>query len=232
MAQNRFAVTPSAMTRCPSRRRLLGGLAAAGFGWAAGRFPDAAEAKVKKKRRKKHQDARPRCTRNGEACVRRANSCRASFCLRAPFTIAAIWQGDNDHDTWLFVPPKDAGTGPGPQIDYDCNQSNSACQTQYPFACVSNDAKGPGDEITTIYERLPGTYEYWLVLRAAPAGELTVVLRDRDGRVARQWSSPAVAAGQNDSWHVFDVDGETGRVTSVDAPPAAFPVPVTNVCPE
>ena len=229
-----FATLTRFLTDVPSRRSLLRGLAAAGVGWGVGHLPDTVEAKKKrrKKRRRKHQNTGPLCTRNGGACAKLGKKCQSSFCLRAPFTISAIWQGDANHDTWLLVPPKDGATGPLPQIDYDCNESNSPCRTQYPFACVSNDESGPGDEITTIYERLPGTYAYWLALDPAPAGELTVVLTARDGRVVRQWSSPAIASRLEGSWHVFDIDGETGRVTSVDAPLGPFPEPHTNVCPE
>lgn len=152
--------------------------------------------------------------------------------MRAPLTISAIWQSARNHDTWLFVPPQDGATGPRPQIDYDCNQTNSPCAAQYPFACVSRDAGGPGDEVTTIFELLPGNYEYWISSQLAPAGELTIDLTDRDGRVVRSWSNPAVTSALINNWHVFDLDGTTGRVTSVDAPPATFPLPVTNVCPE
>jgi hypothetical protein len=130
------------------------------------------------------------------------------------------------------VPPKVGAIDPRPQIDYDCNQTNSACQTQYPFACVSDDASGPGDEITTIYDLLPGSYEYWIASDPAPAGELTITLTDRGGRVVRAWSSPEVTSALTGAWHVFDVDGATGRVSSVDAPPVRFPTQVTNVCPE
>jgi hypothetical protein len=234
MEPHRFDVTPQVLTRLPSRRTVLRALAAAGTGWGVGTLPESAEARKKrrKKRRRTPQETGPLCARNGEACARASKKCRERYCLRAPFTISAIWQAESNHDTWLLVPPQDETTGPGPQIDYDCNQSNSPCQTQYPFACVSNDEFGPGDEITTIYERLPGTYAYWLALDPAPAGELTVVLKDRDGRVVRRWSSPAIASRLEGSWHVFDVDGETGRVTSVDAPLGPFPELHTNICPE
>ncbi len=229
-----FATLTPFLSGAPSRRHLLRGLAAAGIGWGADRLQDdAASGRRRKKRRKKNQTpVGPLCTGRGEPCSNPGTNCKESFCLRAPFTISAIWQSDTNHDTWLFVPPQDETTGPRPQIDYDCNQSNSPCAEQYPFACVSGDDSGPGNEVTTVYELMPGTYEYSIASSLAQAGELTIVLTDREGRVVRTWSNPAITSPTINFWHVFDVDGRTGRVTSVDAPPANFPLPVTNVCPE
>jgi hypothetical protein len=229
-----FATLTRSLSRLPSRRHLMRGLAAAVLGCGAERLPDVAASKKKRKKRRRKNRGRtgPLCTSLGEPCSIPGRQCQERFCLQAPFTIAAIWQSQNNHDTWLFVPPRDGETRPSPQIDYDCNQTNSPCAQAYPFACVNDDAKGPGDEVTTIYELLPGTYEYWIASDPAPAGELTVILTDRGGRVVRSWTNLAVASRPEGSWHVFDLDGETGRVRSVDAPPGRFPDPVTNVCPE
>jgi hypothetical protein len=237
MNKPHFDSVAQIMTSFPSRRNVLRGLAGAGLGLGFARLPDLVEAKKKHKRKKRRRKNRgrtgPLCTSLGEPCSTPGTQCQERFCLQAPLTIAAIWQKSGaNHDTWLFVPPRDGATSPSPQIDYDCNQSNSPCAEAYPFACVSRDAQGPGDEVTTIFERLPGSYEYWMVLEVAPADELTVVLTNRDGRVVRTWSSPAVTSPLNGAWHVFDLDGETGRVRSVDAPLGRLPNPVTNVCPE
>jgi hypothetical protein len=232
-----FVALTRALSGMPSRRHLLRGLAAAGLGLGVGQSGDDAAVgkkrnhKNKKRRKKNRPPTGPLCTGRGEPCTDPGPDCRESFCLRAPFTIAATWQSQANHDTWLIVPPKDETTGPSPQIDYDCNQTNSPCAAQYPFACVSNDDQGPGNEITTIYQRLPGRYEYWISSDPAPAGELTITLTDRDGRMVRTWSNPAITSAFINDWHVFDLDGATGRVTSVDAPPGTFPVPHTNVCP-
>jgi len=236
----------------PSRRDLLRGLAGLGLALGSPWLPESVEAR--KKRKNKHRKNKktknqqpstpppgptspqiptgPLCTRSGEPCSEPGADCQEGFCLRGPITISATWQSANNHDTWLFVPPQDGTTGPRPQIDYDCNQTKTKCATQYPFACVSRDATGPGDEVTTIFELLPGNYEYWIASDPAPAGELTITLTDRDGRIVRAWSNPVVTSPLTGSWHVFDLDGATGRVTSVDAPPAPFPLPVTNVCPQ
>lgn len=216
-----------------SRRALLGGLAAGLATSTEPRLGGEIEARKrrKKKRRKPQTSTGPLCTVLGEACTDPGSNCQERFCLQAPFTIAATWQSQINHDTWLFVPPQDGTTGPSPQIDYDCNQTRTRCEQAYPFACVNRDASGPGDEVTTIYDLLPGAYEYWIYLGIVPAGDLTVTLTDRGGRVVRSWTSPAVASSLEGFWHVFDVDGTTGRVRSVDAPPARFRTPVTNVCP-
>jgi hypothetical protein len=217
-----------------SRRAVLGVLAVSAATLAAphpGAEVDARKRR-KKKRRKTKAPTGPLCTSLGEVCAKPGSNCQERFCLRAPFTITATWSSQTNHDTWLFVPPQDGSTGPSPQIDYDCNQSNSRCAQAYPFACVNRDASGPGDEITTIHDLLPGAYEYGISLGVAPRGELEVILTDRDGRVVRSWTSPTVSSALESFWHVFDVDGTTGRVRSVDAPPARFPLPVTNVCPQ
>jgi hypothetical protein len=232
----------------PFRRDILRGLAGLGIELGSSWLPEPVEARKKRKNKKRkktknrippdpqaptgpHVPTGPLCTSSGEPCSNPGTNCQEGFCLQAPFTISATWQSTNNHDTWLFVPPQDGATGPRPQIDYDCNQTKSPCAAQYPFACVSRDASGPGDEVTTIFELLPGRYEYWIASQPAAAGELTVTLTDRNGRLVRAWINPAVTSALNGSWHVFDLDGVAGRVTSVDAPPARFPLPVTNVCP-
>lgn len=218
-------------------RRAMAGVLAAGFAAFAGSHTGA-EVEARKRRKKKKKKRRqtqaptgPLCTPLGEACVDPGSTCQEQFCLQAPFTITASWSSQTNHDTWLFVPPQNAATGPSPQIDYDCNPLKSRCAQAYPFACVDRDAAGPGNEVTTLHDLLPGTYEYAIALGVAPAGDVAVTLTDRGGRVVRTWASPAVSSALEGFWHVFDVDGTTGSVTSVDAPPTRFPLPVTNVCP-
>jgi hypothetical protein len=217
-----------------SRRAVLGVLGVGVAGLAGSRLATEVEARKRrrKKRRKPKAPTGPLCTSLGEACAEPGSNCQERFCLRAPFTITATWTSQNNHDTWLFVLPQDGSTGPSPQIDYDCNPSNSPCATAYPFACVDRDASGPGNEVTTIHALLPGAYEYWIFLGVAPAGELEVTLTDRGGRVVRSWASPAVSSAIVGFWHVFDIDGKTGRASSVDAPPARIRTPLTNVCPQ
>lgn len=225
--------TPS-LASPPSRRDVLRGLVAAALGLGAPRLPDAAEAKNKrrKKRRRKHRDAGPRCARSGEECDTRGNDCQASNCLTAPFTIEAIWESTANFATYLHVPPEDGATGPSPYIYNDCNQSNSACAEEYPFVCVDGGYEGPGTVIATIHELLPGVYEYWLQLPfGAAAGEAVLVLRDGDGRIVREWTSPPNATHPlTKAWRVFDVDGN-GRVRSIDTTLNGFYDPATDVCP-
>ena len=52
----------------------------------------------------------------------------------------------------------------------------------------------------------------------------------------REWPSPANASTQQIGWHVFDIDGTTGIVTSVDTVtdsylPRSAHDPYTDVCP-
>jgi hypothetical protein len=236
MEQNRFDVTPHALIPLPSRRAVLRGLAAAGLGWGVGRLPESAAAKTKrKKKRRKGKDqtpAAPRCANDGAPCSNPGIACQERFCLQAPFAIEAIWAADDsDHDTYIFLPPEGGPTGPTPYIHFECNEGNSTCAVEFPFACVNRDAQGPGNEVATIYERPPGaTHQYWILLDTAPAGELTIVLTDRVGRVVRAWTNPANAGSNRVAWHVFDIDGD-GRVTSIDTLPGGLPNSAAGVCP-
>jgi hypothetical protein len=89
--------------------------------------------------------------------------------------------------------------------------------------------------VTTIHKLLPGTYEYWIQLHdSTAAGAVTIVLRS-GGRVVQQWTNPANMSGSEQSWHIFDVDGARGSVTSVDQLinqnlPRAAVDPFTFVC--
>ena len=100
----------------------------------------------------------------------------------ATFTIDACWTVDADHDTFLRVPNAAGSMDENPFIKYDCNPGGG-CATEYPFACVNEDvANDPGCEVTTVYQRLGGQYQYWSELDpASPAGEVTVTLRDSGG---------------------------------------------------
>jgi len=61
------------------------------------------------------------------------------------------------------------------------------------------------------------------------------VLKDNGGRVVRQWLNPANPGSEN-GWHVFDIDGTTGLITSIDeliddGVPQGAHDPATDVCP-
>jgi hypothetical protein len=207
----------------------------------AARLGDGAVAKHRRKRKKQRGLCRP----DGSACRKPGTSCSKSYCLRAPFTIEASWTQSSaiaDTDTFLFVPPQNQTTGPAPFILPDCFPNTTRCEEAYPFACINTDIATTGTEITTIHQLLPGRYEYWLELgNPTAADEVTVVLKDAAGRVVQQWMSPANPLTQKVGWHVFDVDGRQGRVTSIDerlrddATTTYLPYgahdPFTNVCP-
>src|SRR5688500_16240416 len=124
--------------------------------------------------------ARKLCRKNGSRCKHESKRCKPRFCrvtssgsqappnpptppgpqpltIQAPFTIEAVWTSPRDHDTYFFVPNETGANLPSPFIDYSCNSSNTACETEYPFVCVNQDATGPGDEITTVTQLLDGT---------------------------------------------------------------------------
>lgn len=170
--------------------------------------------------------------RNGKG----KKQCKSAFCLRSPFTIEATWTSDRDQDAYLFVPAENAATGPGPYLNFACNSGNSSCAAKYPFACIDEDQAGPGDGVTTVHRLLPGTYEYWIFLASeTAAGEVTVVLRDKGGRVVKEFSNPANLTDRQQSWHVVDINGAQGTARPVDALldktlPTAARDPFTFVC--
>lgn len=229
MDQHRFDTLTRSLCDFPSRRRLLRGLAGAGLGLGLGTArlaqDGAAKGKGRSRGKVKHEKKRRNglCTKDGTKCRTPGNNCQKEFCLKTPFTIEASWTAEADHDTYLFVPPQDESTGPAPYIDFTCNPGTSRCEEAYPFACVDGDERESGDEVTTFHRLLPGTYEYWVDTRdPASAGAVTVVLKDSNGRIVREWSNPATT--DSAAWHVFDVDGHYGQVTAIDRP-FAGPMP-------
>jgi hypothetical protein len=222
---DRFIATFGART---GRRMLLQGAAALGaavFGGALVR--DVAE-------------ARTLCRKNGSKCKKKGRKCKAKFCLATPFTIEARWSNANsDHDTYLFVPAEKASNDPSPWVASPwCTAAWSNCENDvHPFICISQDATGPGDEITTVRRLLSGKYEVWMELANGSAqGDLEVIVRNANGRVIRSWSSPGNPEPQIDlGWHVFDINGATHSIASVDKRVnAEFPwnhTETTNACP-
>ena len=188
------------------------------------------------RKKKKGKPCKNCCRANGAPCKKTSAKCKAKFCLNVPFTIEANWTADHDNDSVLFVPPENDATGPSPFIFFNCTADVSTCEDSYPFACMSGDAITAGSEIATIFKLLPGTYEYWHELDPdALAGEVTIVLKDNGGRVIRQWVNLA-DGDPTDAWHVFDIDGKTGLITSFDEQldggvPEAAHEPNTEVCP-
>ncbi len=228
-----LALTRS-LTAAPSRRDVLRGLAGAGLGLGAARWPNRAAAK---KGKPKPKSKKGLCAKDWAKCRKEGKNCKKTFCLRAPFTIEATWTQADNHDSYLFVPPQDATTGPAPHINQFCKPETSLCEEAYPFACFDGDEDASGAEVSTIHRPLPGTYEFWVELVATtPAGAVAVALED-GGRVVRRWTSPANASQGRRGWHVFDVDGKDGRVVSIDvlldsALPGAAHTPSANVCPD
>jgi hypothetical protein len=184
--------------------------------------------------------AKMRCRKNGNRCKKkRGKTCKAKFCLKTPFTIAARWTNEEtDHDTYLFVPNDVGADLPSPYIEFRCSSEDTDGGSLYPFAFVSGDAQGPGNEITTITRLLPGRYEYWILLYGpSPTGDLTVDLRNANGRIMRSWSSPPNSSLETVGWHVFDLDGGTRKITSInetidDSLPFGAHDPNRDVCPD
>jgi hypothetical protein len=178
------------------------------------------------------------CSRTGSQCRKKGKTCKAGNCLKTPFTIEARWSNPNtDHDTFVFVPNAPGASLPFPYFNYNCRSDDTGAGQLEPFAYVSQDALGPGDEVTTVAFLLNGKYEYWMNLDyPAPAGDLTVALRNQNGNVIRSWKSPANPGQPKRGWHVFDIQGERKSITSINqmvtgtVPQGAHAVAI-RVCP-
>jgi hypothetical protein len=205
----------------------IGSLAAASLAGIA--LPDAAAAKRL-------------CRKNGSRCKQKGKRCKARYCrpeaagLRTPFTIEARWgDGNSSHDTYFLVPNAEGNTDPFPYVSYWCRPGQTECESDvYPYVCI--DDSGPVDQLVTVRRLLSGVYEYWLEVDPAGVDEVTVLLRNADGRVLRSWVMPPnpFSTPEENGWHVFDLDGSTGHITTVDQffakrPPALFP-DMTDVC--
>lgn len=219
MDASRFAAWTRTIGTALARRTLLAaGLAAVGIGQVS---PDAIEAKDS-------------CKKSGKPCKKKKKGCKAKFCetgLAAPFTIEANWTNPaTDHDTFLFVPNLPGNAFPSPHIDMTCTSSKAFDGTVYPFAFVSGDAIGPGNEVTTIKELVDGRYEYHLQLHGpSPADDVEVRLVQK-GKVVQSWRNPA--SPLEDHWRVFSLTVAGKRVTlETLGDIVKQPFPLKDVCP-
>ena len=115
-----------------------------------------------------------------------------------------------------FFVPNDLGAGlPFPFIDFLCH-SDSGTGMHYPFAFVSQDARGPGDEVTTITLLLNGTYEYWMELAGASPAEIYGDAAQRERPCPALLDQPGASTADQRGWHVFNIQGSTGSIISFD----------------
>jgi hypothetical protein len=114
MDQQRLATATRSLTTIPSRRDLLRGLTSVGLGLGMARTPVRAEGR--KKAKPTPISRQGLCTRDDSKCRRPGKTRKKRYCLSAPFTISATWTKEADHETYLFVPPQNATTGPAPYI--------------------------------------------------------------------------------------------------------------------
>ena len=164
-------------------------------------------------------EAKDLCRKNGTRCKKESRRCKSKFCLKTPFTIEARWNSSSqDHDAILFVPNSPGNSDEFPFIDYACLAGDTNDGQLYPFAFSSGDAQGPGDEVFTVRRLLADKYEFWARIHGPAAfGDLTVSLRNANGKVLRAWSSPPNPSGSTLlDWHVFDIKGASHSVTGSD----------------
>lgn len=208
MDAHRFDALTRASVASGSRRAVVVALAA-----VTGLLGNAGVAVGKKKGGRNQILCRP----DGRPCKKQSDRCKRKFCLKTPFTIEARWSSSSqDHDAILFVPNEPGNTDPFPYIDYGCLASDTNNGTLYPFAFMSGDVQaGPGAEIATVRRLLAGKYEFWGRIHGpAASGDLTVRLRNANGKVIGAWDSPPNPSGSVLlDWHVFDINGVTHSVT-------------------
>lgn len=224
-----FDDTTKSMLR--SRRTALMGSAALALGGMLSTLSPRSVETAKKKKKKKKKSCRNCCRENGSPCAKKNAACKPALCSR--FTVTASWDSDENYDTYLFVPNDEGASSPSPFIDKFCIDSE---RDLYPFASVNQNAEGPGDEVTSIFKHLPGRYEYWLELDGgAPAGDVTVTLRDKGVLVFTSTSPANPSESAVSSWHVFDLEGDNGDLDEIDELiednlPRAKSSQNTNVC--
>ena len=215
MDAHRFDLLTRAWIATGSRRAVFGVLAA-----VAGLLRNAEAAIGKKKRSKKGKRSKILCRSDGRLCKKESERCKRKFCLKTPFTIEAQWLSPSqDHDAFLFVPNEPGNNEPFPFIAYSCLAGDTNNGALYPFAFMSGDAQGPGDEVATVQRLLEGKYEYWTRVHGpAASGDLTVRLRNANGKVIDTWTSPPNPSSTNEQvgWHVFDINGATHSIKVVD----------------
>ncbi|MFN8593573.1 MAG: hypothetical protein U0031_19100 [Thermomicrobiales bacterium] len=220
------------------RQTLQVGIKALAPGVAGAATPVSAGAAKRKRKPRKTL-----CEVDGGSCKTKSKTCQASNCLTAPFTVEAQWTGPNKLYAVYFFTPNGAGySAPNAYItstrSFACTPEMSDCEDNvYPFICFNQEDSGTGPAIMTVRQLLKGKYEYWIyVINNAPAGDLSVTLRDAKGIARRTLSSPENTSAGYLSWHVFDIDGATGSVKSVkktnlNGMPGGAHSPNTNACP-
>ena len=176
MESGRVVRLATSLSTTGTRRRLVRLLAAMPLGVALTTLlADAPDTTAKPKTKGAHKKQTCRdCCRANETVAPGSRTAASAACAGRPrpsrhrrgrpgrhgppLTIEAVWASDRDHDTYLFIPNEAGSTLPAPWINYYCFPENSGCEDNvYPFACVSQDATGPGDEITTVRRPRPAS---------------------------------------------------------------------------
>jgi hypothetical protein len=164
----------------------------------------------------------------------------AEIHVQPPFTIEqhrAAFLANVDFGVTLFVPNAPGATFPHPWVDATCESDDTLDGVQYPFLFVSRNGPSGDERNTTVRHLLPGRYEYIVSLesQATNANEVLVLLRDASGVVVQWWGNPTKAQNGPGVWHVFDLEGATGRVVTINQSRVvlfdAAHLPETDVCP-
>lgn len=135
------------------------------------------------------------------------------------YRIVLTWQQTPyDLDTHLLTPPINDTT-------WKLTYYRRGYSTQAPFAILDRDAKqGFGPETITIRRFFPGTYKYSVLNSGADSDPNTRPLGGcgatvevySDSGLVRRFVVPDVGGRLLDWWHVFTIDGATGRITPVN----------------
>lgn len=120
--------------------------------------------------------------------------------------IILTWPTNTDTDSYLRIP----------NIENLISYGNRGSLNAEPFANLDIDSFGFGPETITISQLKAGTYEYWVSVVDSPSyAGAQVKVFDSTGLVA-EFDGPTDERPTL-PWHVFDIDGATGNIISVNA---------------
>ncbi|MBW2149355.1 MAG: hypothetical protein JRG73_20825 [Deltaproteobacteria bacterium] len=132
------------------------------------------------------------------------------------YRIVLTWgQTPRDLDSHLLVPGDSNNSG------YHVYFGLRGSQDEYPWAWLDrDDVTGSGPETITIFQPLSGTYRYYVHLYCCESQALLTASRAnvtlfRGENQLGSWNVPT--SGDGRYWHVFDLNAETGDVTTSGA---------------
>lgn len=130
------------------------------------------------------------------------------------FTITLAWQSAVDLDLHLWTPWPEFWDHIYWENPGDCTEPDDPNQLWDPYACLTADQQTRQETITVV-RREEGTYNVgvhsWQQNNVLAGSGATVTVADSIGVV---WRGAVPSSGSGYWWHVFDMDGGTGQITT------------------